>query len=128
MKKNLQDQSGQSLVILLVYMIIAIVVTTASVALVLNSALGTNIVYRGISSLDIAESGVENAIIRLIRNPDYTGETIAIDGGQAVVTITGTSPTKTIVSRGTLNSHTRTIQVVIDTTNNTISVTSWREI
>jgi hypothetical protein len=127
MKKLLIKKEGQTLVILLVYMIIAIIVTTASIALVINSSSGTNTVYQGANSLDIAESGAETAMIKLLRNPDYSGETISVGNGQAVVTVLGTNP-KTILSKGTLNNFTRTIQVIVDTSNNTYTATSWKEI
>ena len=125
--KNPNSQKGQTLVILLTYMVIAIVVTTASIALIINSSIGTDKVYQGANSLDIAESGAETAMIKLLRNPSYTGETLSVGNGQAVITITGTNPI-TILSRGTLSNFTRTIQVIVDTSNNVFTTTSWREI
>ncbi len=127
MKNRFQNQNGQTLIILLTYMIIAIIITTASIALVINSSKGTDKVYQGANSLDIAESGAETAMIKLLRDPDYTGETLTVGNGQAVITITGSNP-KTILSRGTLNNFTRTIQVIVDTSNNTLTATSWKEI
>ena len=120
-------QSGQTLVILLTYMVIAIIVTTASIALVLNSSVGTDKLYQGTNSLDIAESGAETAMIKLLRDPNYTGETVSVGGGQAVITVTGTNP-KTVISVGTLNNFSRTIRVIVDTSNNTLTATSWKEI
>lgn len=125
--KILKNNSGQTLVILMTYMVIAIIVTTASIALVINSSIGTDKVYQGANSLDIAESGAETAMIKLIRDPSYTGETVDVGNGQAVVTVTGTNP-KTVLSKGTLNDFTRTIQVIVDTSNYRITVTSWKEI
>ena len=127
MKKTFFNQEGQTMIILLTYMIIAIIVTTTSIALVLNSSSGTDKVYQGTNALDIAESGAETAMIKLLRNPVYSGETLTVEGGQAEVTVTGSNP-KTIVSIGTLNNFTRTIQVVVDTSNNTLTATSWKEI
>lgn len=121
------NSKGQTLVILLTYMVIAIIVTTASIALVINSSLGTDKVYQGATSLDIAESGAETAMIKLLRDTSYTGETVAIGNGQAVVTVTGTNP-KIVLSKGTLNNFTRTIQVIVDTSNNVLTATSWKEI
>lgn len=123
----MRNNKGQTLVILLTYMVIGIIVTTASIALVINSSIGTDKVYQGTNSLDIAESGAETAMIKLLRNPSYAGETLVVGNGQAVVTVTGTNP-KTILSKGTLNNFTRTIQVIVDTSNNTLRATSWKEI
>ncbi len=126
MKHN-YTQKGQTLVILLTYMVIAVIVTTASIALVINSSKGTDKVYQGANSLDIAESGAETAMIKLLRDSTYTGETLTVGNGQAVITVTGTNP-KTILSKGTLNNFTRTIQVIVNTSNNTLTATSWKEI
>lgn len=123
----MNNQKGQTLVILLIYMMIAVIVTTASIALVINSATGTDRVNQGSKSLDIAESGAETAMIKLLRNPDYSGETLSVNGGQAFVTVSGTNP-KTVSSKGTLGNFTRTIQVVVDTSNNILTVLSWKEI
>lgn len=123
----MKNNKGQALVLLLTYMLVAIVVTSASIALVLNSSVGTSKLYQGANSLDIAESGAETAMIKLLRNPNYTGETISVGGGQAEITVTGTNP-KTVLSKGTINNFTRTIQVIVDTSNNTLTAVSWKEI
>jgi len=125
MNKNYQQ--GQTLVILLLYMVIAIIVTTSSIALVINSSSGTDTLYQGTNSIDIAESGAETAMIKLLRDPNYSGEILAVGDGQAVVTVSGTDP-KIILSKGTLNNFTRSIQVIVDAGNNTHTVTSWKEI
>ena len=127
MKILTTNQRGQTLIILLIYMVVAIIVTTASIALVINSSRGTDKVYQGANSLDIAESGAETAMIKLLRDPNYIGETVTVGNGQAVITVNGTNP-KIIVSKGTLNNFTRTIQVIVDTSNNVLTATSWKEI
>lgn len=127
MRKTIYKQEGQTLIILMMYMIIAIIVTTASIALVVNSSKGTDKVYQGATSLDIAESGAETAMIKLLRDPNYVGETISVGSGQAIITVTGSNP-KTILSKGTLNNFTRSIQVIVNTSNNTLTATSWKEI
>ena len=123
----MREQNGQTLVILLIYMVIAVVVTTASIALVINSATGTDKVYQGSNSLDVAESGAETAMIKLLRDPNYSGETLTVEDGEAVITVSGTNP-KTVISKGTVNNFTKTIQVIVDTSNNTLTATSWKEI
>ena len=119
--------AGQALVMLLMYMMIAIIVTTASVMLIIINSRATDSLYQGSNAYDIAESGAETAMIKLVRNPNYAGETLSVGGGQAVITITGANP-KTIVSQGILNNFTRRIQVVVDTSNDTITATTWKEL
>lgn len=127
MKNKYFRQKGQTLVILLTYMIVAVTITAASVIMVINSTTGTTKVHKGITALDIAESGAENAMIKLIRDRNYTGESMSVDGGTVTITVSGTNP-KTIISEGTLNDFTRTIRVIVNISNNTVSATSWKEI
>lgn len=108
-------------------MMISIMVTSASVGLILNSSTSTDKVYQGSNALTIAEGGAETAMIKLLRNIDYTGETLTIGEGEAVISVSGSNP-KIISSTGTYNNFSRTIQVIVSTTNNILTVTSWREI
>lgn len=125
--KKYVNQKGQTLVILLIYMIVAIIVTTGAVATILANSRGTDKLLQGTTALDVAESGAETAMIKLLRDPSYTGETLPVNGGTATITITG-SGTVTVISKGTLNNFTRTIQVTATMINNVLTVTSWKEI
>ena len=127
MRKKIRLQQGQTLVLLLIFMVVAIMITTASVAMIVTNIKATDKISQGTTAMDVAESGAENAVIKLLRDPAYTGETLPVGGGQAVITISGTNP-KTILVKGTLNNFTRTIQVIVDTTNNISTVTSWKEL
>lgn len=127
MKYRYFDQKGQTLVLLLIFMVVAVMITTASVAMIVVNNKATDKVYQGTTALDISESGAENAIIKLLRDPSFSGETITVGQGQAVITVIGTNP-KTIVSKGTLNNFTRKIQVIVDMTNNIATVSSWKEV
>jgi len=119
--------SGQAVVMLLLFTMIAISVTTAGIIAISLNSQATDKLYSGTTAYDISESGAETAMIKLLRDPTYAGETLTIGAGQAVVTVTGTNP-KTIVSVGTLGTHTRKIQVTADYTNYVLTATSWKEI
>ncbi|MGE5041958.1 MAG: hypothetical protein ACM3IJ_03565 [Candidatus Levyibacteriota bacterium] len=120
-------QKGQTLVILLIYMVVAIIITTGAVAAIVTNSKATDKLLQGTTALDVAESGAETAMIKLLRDPSYTGETLSVNGGTADITISGTT-TKTVISKGTLNNFTRTIQVTASIINNVLTVTSWKEI
>ncbi|MFI5265402.1 MAG: hypothetical protein ACHQT7_01515, partial [Candidatus Levyibacteriota bacterium] len=107
--------------------LVAIIVTSASVGVLLSSSKNTDKVYQGSTTYDVAESGAETAMLKLLRNPSYTGETLTVGAGTDTITITGTNP-KTIVSTGTLNNFTRSVQVTVDTSNNVLTVTSWKQL
>lgn len=124
--KSQYYKKGQTLVTLLVFSVVALTVATSAVAIMLNIAQGTNRIEGDITATQVAESGVENALLRLLRNPSYTGETLPVGDGSAVITVSGTNP-QTVTAVGTLDSHTKTIQAVVTYTNGIMSVTSWKE-
>ncbi len=125
--KQKKHQKGQTLVILLVYMVMAIIVTTASVSMILVNSRGADKLLQGTTAYDVAESGAETAMVKLLRDTSYTGETLTVSGGTAVITVSGSS-TKTILSKGTLNNFTRTVEVTATNINNVLTVTSWKEL
>lgn len=123
----MKHQSGQTLVILLVFVAVVITVTSTSVILsLINSASGSRL-EQAQSAYDIAESGIENALIRYLRNPTYAGETLTVAGGSATITVTGSNPV-TFTSRSTVGNFSRSLQVVGSYTNGRFQITSWQEI
>jgi len=122
-----KNTSGQTLVLLLIYVVVAMIITTAAVAISVVNSRATDKVYQGTTAYDVAESGAETAMLKLLRNPNYLGETLTVNGGSATITITG-GALKTVTSKGTLGNFTRTIQAVVDTSDNILVIVSWKEI
>lgn len=121
-----KHNAGQTVVILMVFMVIASTITAAAVALsIINSQSASRIEF-GESALSVANSGGENAILRLLRNPAYTGETMSVGNGTATVTITGSGP-YVITSKGQAGAFTRTVQIVASGSG-FLTVSSWKEI
>ena len=118
---------GQALVTLLVFTAAALTITAGAVIVTILNTQGTTKYELGEEALQIAEAGADNAILRVIREPSYVGETVSIGTGTATITISGTS-TKTIVSEGTNGDFKRKVQVVGNLTNNAFTQTSWAEI
>ncbi len=120
-------QSGQALTILLFFMAITLIVTTAAVTLIINSSLGASRFEQSLIAYSLAEAGVENATLRLLRDPAYAGETLTIDSGTATITVTGTGP-QTITSIGQFNNFRREIRVVAGFTSGVLSIQDWNEV
>lgn len=125
MKNIFSKKEGQTLIILLLYMEIAITITTAAITAVVTNALGTDKVYQSTTTADVAESGAETAVLKLLRNPNYTGETLTVNGGTATISVTGVNP-KTITSKGVSGNFTRSVVVTVETNNNVLAVLSWK--
>jgi len=129
MKNHIRKfNQGQSIVILTVFMGIFISVTTAAIIIISTNSVAADAFQQGISARQVAESGIENAILRLLRNPDYLGESLLIGNGSATVSVAGDTTNKTIISIGTLGNFQRKIEVVIKYTNNILTVSSWKEV
>jgi hypothetical protein len=118
---------GQTLVVLLIFMTMAITVTSMAVVLIINNTQAASRMEQGNLAYTVAESGMENALMRLLRNPSYTGETLTINSGTATITVTGSNP-MTVLSVGSWNSFTRRIQVTAAYVNGFLSVSSWQEV
>jgi hypothetical protein len=108
-------------------MIIAITLSTTAIAVVASNSLSVTSTEESTHALEIAEAGAQDGIIRLIRTPNFSGETLTVSGGSATVVVTGTS-TKTILSTGVNGSFTRKIQVTVLFANGILTVTGWQEV
>lgn len=124
---NFNLQSGQALILLLVFVTLGIIITSGAVIVtIINSQTATKF-NQGENALILAETGVENAIIRILRDPNYSGETVSIGYGQIIVSVTA-GAAKTITSQGIDGDLKRTIQAQGTLSNTTFNITSWQEI
>lgn len=123
-----QNNKGHMLVILLFFMVLSVTVIAASVTLMILSAESTTIFVSGNQARSIAESGIDNAIIRLLRDPNYTGENnLAIGDGTVNITVTG-STTKVITATATQDNQIKKIEVGVQLINGVLTVSYWKEI
>lgn len=125
-KKKTYTEKGQALVILLIFMIIALTVTSAGVMAVLVNSISASSISQSQEVYFIAESGIENALLRLARDPNYTGENVTVGSGATAVNVSGES-TKTITSTATLGNFKKQIIASASYNNYVWSVNSWKE-
>ncbi|OGH17733.1 MAG: hypothetical protein A2868_00115 [Candidatus Levybacteria bacterium RIFCSPHIGHO2_01_FULL_40_15b] len=127
MKKGTVFQNkGQALVSLMIFMVAAVIIITAAVAVIIINSKATSKFYQGIVTYDLAEVGIENAIIRLLRNPNYTGETLVLEDKTVEIQVSGEG-SYTIISTGTNGNFKRTIQAEATYNNNILTISSWEE-
>ena len=119
-------KTGQSLVILLVFVAVAVTITTTTASLAAINSTTSSHLELGQITLNMAESGLENALIRLLRDPSYGGETLTVDAGTATITISGTNP-YIITSVGDYAGFTRQVQVTVLFTAGRMAISSWLE-
>ncbi len=128
MKKIKQKkQKGQALITLLFITVIAITISSAAIIVLTLNSRASQRMISGNDAYFLAESGIENAMIRLLRDPTYTGETLTLADGTVEVTVTGDSQ-KTVVAKGSVGDYIRTIQVVVERINGVFTISSWKEV
>lgn len=120
-------KSGHIAIMLVLIIMMLSIITTAAVALAFSTTQDTTTLSRGERALSIAESGAENAILRLLRDPSYAGEyNLPIGTGDATITVVGNAP-YVITSTAVSGDMTREIQVEASIISGELSVVSWQE-
>ncbi|MEO6761553.1 MAG: hypothetical protein ABI220_04235 [Candidatus Saccharimonadales bacterium] len=120
------NSRGQTLIALLIFMMVAMMITLAATAVAIINLKAGNSYASGQQALINADSGAENALMRLSRDPAYSGETMTLGSGTATISVSGTD-TRNVVSVGTDKNASRTITVTASDTNNQLTVLSWSE-
>jgi hypothetical protein len=119
-------QLGYASVTLMVFVVIALTITAAATTIILINARAANRTQQGMVAYDVAEGGIENGILRFLRDPvNYTGETIDIGSDNAVISVSADK--RFITAVGISGNYIRKIQAQVDYTNS-LRVTSWKEI
>ena len=129
--KNEVVEKGQALITLLFFTIIGVTVTSAAVVMILLNSLSGMKQQQGEIAYEIAQSGADNGMIRLLRDPTYTGETLPVGSGSATITVTGSGINGNpyiITSTGKNGIFTREVQITATYQNNLLSVSSRKEI
>lgn len=108
-------------------MVIAMIVISSSVVMLIVNIKSTTKFELGTEAYAIAESGAENAVLRILRNPNYSGETLTVGNGIAEISVNG-STQKTILSVGKTDNFVRKVQVVVVYVNNIATISSWMEV
>jgi hypothetical protein len=119
-----KNQDGQALVTLLFFVTISIMVITSMAFIMYNNITAGANIEQGTVAYYAAETGAENALIRLLRDPSYTGENMNIDDVDVEINVTGGN----IISTATYENSVKKIQVETVYNNNVLGITSWKEI
>ena len=120
---------GQALIALLSFIIIAMTVISAAVIILITNILASGKVEQGTMAYSLAQSGGEDALLRLLRNPSYAGGQQTLPQGTITVSITGIAPGPyTIYSSGKVGSFVRRIKTTASYAGNTLTITEWKEL
>lgn len=123
-RNQLYGQQGQTLVTLLFFMIISISIISAVVIVVFNTIVSGGNYEQGNVAYYAAEAGAENALLRLLRDPSYSGETLTVDAATVTISVVG----NTITSVAEYGNSIRKVEVQTVYNNNMLEVSTWKEI
>lgn len=116
------------MITMLYIMVIGILVTTGATYAVIANTQGSTIFETGALARQAAESGIENALLRYIRNPSYSGETMTLSTGQSVTTTIIIDSGVTVTSSGNVGGTIRQIEATIQYNDGILEVLSWKEL
>lgn len=123
----IKNDSGQALVTLLFFIIIGMTIIAAAVVFVYENSQAASITEQGIYAYYAAEAGAQEALIRLLRDPNYTGtpigQTLAVGSGNTTITVSN----GLITSTGSFQNAKRKIQVQTVYNNSILTISSWKE-
>lgn len=120
---------GQTLITLLFFMIIAVTITSAAVVIIIVNSLSGMKLQEGTLAYEVAQSGAENAVLRLLRNPNYTGEVLTVGDGTATISVSaGLNNSYIATSSGQIGNFVRKVQIDATYMNNLFTVISEKEV
>lgn len=120
---------GQALVSLIIFSAISMIIISAMITIIASNSLFSSINQQSLLVKQAAENGIENALINLLRNPSYLGETMdaTVNNFPTVITITGSDNNKTIVSTASTINFKWKIVAKIDYTDNIMKLIFWQD-
>lgn len=127
-KHDLAHNSGMALVTVIIFSAVGIIVIVAALALTSITSQSNLYFLQGQRALIIAEAGAENALIRLLRDPEYRHEVLTIGNGTARIDVSSDSSTKVVRVEGRVGLASRRIEIVTVDTNGITTVDSWKEV
>ena len=120
-------QKGQALITLLFFVLISLTITTGAIIIIIANSISASRLQEGTLAYYTAESGIENALLRLLRDPNYLGETLTIGTSTAVITVSGSNP-KTVISVGQSGNFKRKVSAQMNYANGYYTFLNWKEI
>ncbi len=126
-------QNGQALITLLFIALIAISITTAAVVMMVVTVGGSANLQQGELAYEVAKTGEEEALLRLLRDPNYGGEGSFLVGSnwvkiEVIKAGPSSNPSYTINTTAHVGNFIRKIQKMASYNNNVLTVTSEKEI
>jgi len=116
-------QSGQTLVALLFFVMIGIIATSAATIMLFTNLLSGQKFENSEIVRQSADAGGEKALLQLLRDPNYLGETFVIEDDEVTIVVAGTT-NKTIDVTSVNGNTEKKIVITASLINNILTVVS----
>lgn len=113
------------MVLLLFFVLMAMTFAATAIFMSVVGSSSIAALENGVEARELADSGAENALLRLVRDPEYVGETYP--DGSVTISVAPQEFPKTITVTAKVRDFTRIVEVLVGYDNNVFSVTSWKE-
>jgi len=117
-------QKGQIFITMLFFVIIGVTIILAETIVLFTNILSASTTEQGTNAYYVAESGIEEALLRLNRNPGYPGGVLTVGLGSAVIQVGN----GIITAAGTYSNTIKKIQVQTVNSNGALKIVSWKEV
>ena len=120
-------KAGHTLILMLVFVAIFLVITTSVIVAGINSMQSVGHLSSGQSATLLSESAIEEAMLRLLRDPSLTNFTLTMGDGTATINIIG-AESKTIDIVADVFGYVRKKRVIAGYTNGVLQIISQSSI
>ncbi len=119
---------GQAMITVLYISILGMLIATGAVFALWNNISSATETEVGMLAHTAAESGAENALLKLIRDPTYTGESWVMDAQTVVVASVSGTTTQTILSTATRGTMSQRVIVQVHYNGGVLHIDSWNDV
>lgn len=129
MTKN--NQKGQALIMLLFFVLIGTIITTAAIFIIIQNSLSAGRAEMGVITRQMADTGVENALLQVLRGNCASENFTLPDGDVAVdISLSGVdcSTITKITSTARASNYIKVVEVNVSYVNNVLTVGGWKEV
>lgn len=119
---------GQALITVIFIAVIGMMIATGAIMTLVSSFESTSVQELDRLAIAAAESGVENSVIRLMRDPTYTGEMLQVDANSTATVTVVSNPSITITSTGVVGSVAKKIVATAHFSALALILDSWKEV
>lgn len=126
-----QHHAGMALVTVIIFAVLAMLVIIAGLTLATLTAQSKLAQNLGQQALFLAESGAEEALLRLLRNPDWdsdNAQVLTVGAGTVRIDLAKDGEQLVIWSTGETALAVRRLEVRVSYDNGIMQVDSWREV